>query len=186
MKYFKALFIFLIVKMPSEFGGNRVRNFYYKRFFHHSNFIIPMNVTIFDIRNIKVGHFFRVCPDVKMFTENGGSIIIGNHFFANYGCFFNANEENIEIGNDCLFGPDVLIINSNHDTCPGFLVREQANISKKIIVGNNVWIGAKSVILPGVSIGDNAVVAAGSIVNKNVEANALVGGVPAKFIKYIN
>lgn len=145
-----------------------------------------MNVTIFDIRNIKVGHFFRVCPDVKMFTENGGSIIIGNHFFANYGCFFNANEENIEIGNDCLFGPDVLIINSNHDTCPGFLVREQANISKKIIVGNNVWIGAKSVILPGVSIGDNAVVAAGSIVNKNVEANALVGGVPAKFIKYIN
>jgi acetyltransferase-like isoleucine patch superfamily enzyme len=66
------------------------------------------------------------------------------------------------------------------------LVREQSNITKKIIVGNNVWIGAKSVILPGVSIGDNAVVAAGSIVNRNVEANALVGGVPARFIKYIN
>lgn len=171
--------------MPSEFGGNRLRNLYYKNFFNHSEFIIPMNVTIDDARNIKIGKKFRVCPDVKLFTENDGSIIIGSHFFANFGCFFSANTEDIVIGNDCLLGPDVLIINSNHDTQAGFLVREQVNVAKKIIIGNNVWIGAKSVILPGVIIGDNAVVAAGSIVNKNVEANTLVGGVPAKFIKFI-
>jgi len=186
MNYLKVLFSWLIVKLPSEFGGNSVRKFYYKRFFFHSDFIIPVNVTIDNVRNLNIGHYFRVCPEVKIFTENKGSIIIGNNFFANYGCYFSANKENIEIGNDCLLGPDVLIINSNHDTKSGILVREQANVSKKIVLGNNVWIGAKSVILPGVVIGDNAVVAAGSIVNKNVEANSLVGGVPAKFIKYIN
>jgi acetyltransferase-like isoleucine patch superfamily enzyme len=55
----------------------------------------------------------------------------------------------------------------------------------KITIGNNVWIGAGAVILPGVSIGDNAVVAARATVTKDVPANTIVGGVPAKAIKYI-
>ncbi|MGE6353876.1 acyltransferase [Flavobacterium sp. NPDC079362] len=185
MDYLKVLFLWFIVKLPSVFGGNKIRNLYYKRFFLHSEFVIPENVIISDIKNIKIGRSFRVCPYVKLFTENKGSIIIGNNFFANYNCFFSANKEDIVIGDDCLLGPDVLIINSNHDFQTNILVREQANLAKKISIGNNVWIGAKSVILPGVSIGDNAVVAAGSIVNKSIEANTLVGGIPAKIIKYI-
>lgn len=185
MNYLKVLLLWFLEKFPSVFGGNKFRKLYYKRFFFHSEFVISDNVTISDIKNVRVGRFFRVCPDVKMFTENGGSIIIGDNFFANYNCFFSANTEDIVIGNDCLLGPDVLIINSNHDFRPNILVREQSNVAKKISMGNNVWIGAKSVILPGVTIGDNAVVAAGSIVNKDIEANTLVGGVPAKIIKYI-
>lgn len=185
MNYLKVLLLWFLEKFPSVFGGNRIRKIFYKRFFSHSDFIIPDNVIISSIKNIRIGRFFRVCPDVKLFTENGGSIIIGDNFFANYNCFFNANTEDIVIGNDCLLGPDVLIINSNHDFLPNILVREQPNVAKKISIGNNVWIGAKSVILPGVTIGNNVVVAAGSIVNKNVEENTLVGGVPAKLIKKI-
>jgi acetyltransferase-like isoleucine patch superfamily enzyme len=182
----KAIILWFIIMLPSEFFGNSLRRVYYKRKFGHKDFIIPANVTIYDAKNIKVGRSFRVCPNVKIFTENNGSILIGNNFFANYGCFFSADTDDIIIGDDCLLGPDVLIINSNHDFRGGILTREQPNLSKKIIVGNNVWVGAKSIILPGVVIGDNAVVAAGSIVNKNVEANTMVGGVPAKLIKNIN
>ena len=56
---------------------------------------------------------------------------------------------------------------------------------KRIVVGKNVWIGSNATILAGVTIGDNAVVAAGAVVTKDVEANTIVGGVPAKFIKKI-
>ena len=182
----KAIILWFIITLPSEFFGNNLRRIYYKKFFGHKDFIIPANVTIYDVKNVKIGHSFRVCPNVKIFTENNGSISIGNNFFANYNCFFSANTDDIVIGNDCLLGPDVLIINSNHDFGKGLLIREQSNLSKKIVVGNNVWIGAKSIILPGVIIGDNAVIAAGSVVNKNVEANTMVGGVPAKLIKKIN
>lgn len=179
------LWIWIVRIFPTVFGGLRLRKFYYSKFFGHSDFVIPDNVTIDEIKNIKIGQCFRVCPDVKIFTENGGEIEIGNNFFANHNCFFSANTEKIIIGNDCLLGPDVLIINSNHDTKRNILIREQANVAKKIEIGNNVWIGAKSIILPGVTIGDNAVIAAGSIVNRNVEPNTLVGGVPAKFIKIL-
>ena len=54
-----------------------------------------------------------------------------------------------------------------------------------IVLGKNVWVGSNSTILQGVTIGDNAVVAAGAVVTKDVEANAVVGGVPARFIRYI-
>jgi len=175
--------IWLLKVFPSVLGGVRLRKFYYARHWGHSDFVIPDNVTIDNIENIKIGHFFRVCPDVKIFTENGASIIFGNNFFANYNCFFSANKEDIIIGDDCLLGPDVLIINSNHDTKTDLLIREQPNVAKKITIGNNVWIGAKCIILPGVVIGDNAVIAAGAVVNRDVEANSLVAGVPAKFIK---
>ncbi|WP_316826381.1 acyltransferase [Pedobacter miscanthi] len=180
------LWIWFVRTFPSVFGGVRLRKFYYSRFWGHSDFVIPDHVTIDNIKNIKIGHFFRVCPDVKIFTENGASIVFGDNFFANYNCFFSANQEDIIIGNDCLLGPDVLIINSNHDTKTDILIREQPNVAKKIAIGNNVWIGAKSIILPGVIIGDNAVIAAGAVVNKDVEANTLVAGVPAKFIKKLN
>ena len=154
--------MWLLKVFPSVFGGARLRKYYYSKFWGHSDFVIPNDVTINDIKSIKVGHFFRVCPDVKIFTENEASIIIGDNFFANYNCFFSANKENIIIGNDCLLGPDVLIINSNHSTKANALTREQANVAKEIIIGNNVWIGAKSIILPGVIIGDTGEFFAGT------------------------
>jgi len=169
--------------LPTVFGGLHLRRFLYSRYWKHSNFIIPENVTINNLKNLIIGHGFRVCPYVKLFTENNGVISIGNNFFANYNCFLSADKSNIKIGNDCLLGPDVLIINTNHGIDYGELIRLQKNKTSDINIGNDVWIGAKSTILAGVTIGDGAVIAAGSIVNRNVEPYTIVGGVPAKVIK---
>jgi acetyltransferase-like isoleucine patch superfamily enzyme len=163
---------------PSVFGGNLLRRIFYAKFFEHKNFIIPDNVTISGIKQIKIGDAFRVCPDVKLIAENKGSIIIGDNFFVIY-----ANDDSIKIGDDCLIGPDVLIINNNHQIGPGQLIRMQESAKSRIIIGNDVWIGAKAIILPGVIIGEGAVIAAGSVVNKDVEHHTVVGGIPAKFIK---
>ena len=179
-----AICFWFVRVLPSVFGGNYFRRFFFYLYWGHTNVVIPANVTVVGVKKIKVGKFFRVCPDVKIFSEGEGQIIIGNHFFANYNTFIYANGDVIEIGNDCLFGPDVLIINNNHSMKLGQLIRDQDSLTGAIKIGNDVWIGGKSVILPGVTIGDGAVIAAGSIVNKDVAAYAVVAGVPAKLIKY--
>lgn len=84
---------------------------------------------------------------------------------------------NIEIGDDCGIGDNVTICDSNHHSidgkCPCAPVK----------IGNHVWICSNATILPGVTIGDGAVIAAGAVVNKDVPAHSLVGGVPAKVLK---
>ncbi len=87
----------------------------------------------------------------------------------------------VEIGNDCMFAFGVIINTATHDHNV-----EKMNttfITKPIKIGSNVWCGTNSIILPGVCIGDGAVIGAGSVVTKNVPANVIVGGIPAKFIK---
>lgn len=177
--YIKSNLHWGIAIMPSVFGGNKLRALFYSRFFDHADLIIPENVVFSGLRNIKVGTSFRVCPYVKIISENGGVISIGKNFFANYNCIISSNGGSITIGDDCLFGPDVNIIDSNHRPLKGKKTRSEPSVSKSILIGNNVWVGAKSVILAGVSIGDNCVIAAGSVVTKSVDPNTLVAGVPA-------
>ena len=179
----KTLFIFFIRVLPSVFGGQKMRSIFYSKYWGHDSFIIAENVTITGIKNISIGKFFRVCPDVKLFSQNNGLIIIGNNFFANYNCFISSKKSIIRIGDNCLLGPDVTILNTNHVFLKNKLIRDQEEISSPIIIGNDVWIGAKAIILPGVTIGDGAVIAAGSLVNKDVASYTIVGGVPAKKIK---
>ncbi|MCH5230134.1 MAG: acyltransferase [Muribaculaceae bacterium] len=86
-------------------------------------------------------------------------------------------------GSDCcLIVHNVVFATLNHDMNPD---RRQICIPKSIELGKNVWIGSNSTILSEVKIGHNAIVAAGAVVHKDVEANSIVGGVPAKFIKWI-
>jgi acetyltransferase-like isoleucine patch superfamily enzyme len=89
------------------------------------------------------------------------------------------------IGKDCLFGPGVLIIDNNsHNTSINPVYRRTKPIADSpIIIGDNVWVGSRSIILKGVHIGDNSIIAAGTVVTKDVPSNQLYGGNPARFIK---
>jgi maltose O-acetyltransferase len=109
---------------------------------------------------------------------------IGANVSINRGTIINAGG-GVEIGSDTLIGPDVLIYSQNHSYEGVELVRMQGYVKKRVIIGENVWIGARAIILPGVCLGDGAVVAAGAIVTKSVPANAVVAGQPATIIKNI-
>lgn len=89
----------------------------------------------------------------------------------------------ISIGNDCLIASHVSINSVTHSPDAG-LYRESI-VEKEIKIGNNVWIGAHAVILPGVVIGNNAVIGASAVVNRDVPADTIVAGVPAKVIRYL-
>jgi len=95
--------------------------------------------------------------------------------------------ENTKIGNDVMMGPGVQIITENHmfDDIDKPM-RLQADSSKGVVIGNDVWIGTNAIILPGVHVDNHAIIAAGAIVTKDVPKFAIVGGNPAKIIKYRN
>ncbi len=88
----------------------------------------------------------------------------------------------ISIGDDCLIGHNCTICTVNHSKDPQ---RRGDMTCVPVKIGNKVWIGANVTILPGVSIGDGAIIAAGAVVNKNVQPNTIVAGVPAKMFKNI-
>ncbi len=92
----------------------------------------------------------------------------------------------IEIGNGCMFGPDVYITDSNHQMQSGKSARELPMAIGKVIIGDNCWIGAKAIILKDVVLGENCVVAAGAVVTKSFPAGSIIGGVPAKLLQSKN
>ena len=112
-------------------------------------------------------------------TDFGKNIHIEANVFINAGCQFQ-DQGGIWIGKGCLIGPQVVFATLNHGFEPS---DRQSLYHKPIHLGQNVWIGAHATILQGVAIGDNAIVAAGAVVTKDVAANTIVGGVPAKLIK---
>ena len=116
--------------------------------------------------------------------KNENSIIkIGNKTTIEKARITSFEPYKIEIGEDCMFSSDIVIMNSDvhriYDVDTGL----KTNEGKKISIGNHVWLGMRTLILKGVSIGDNSIVAAGSVVTKNVKANTIVSGSPAKQIK---
>ena len=91
----------------------------------------------------------------------------------------------VTIGNNVKFGPEVMIWSSNHDYyAPTALPFGKENIAKPVVIQDNVWIAARACIIPGVTIGEGAVVAMGAVVTKDVPPCAVVGGNPAKVVKY--
>jgi len=108
---------------------------------------------------------------------------VGNNVSINRNCVLNAAGY-IEIGDDVLIGPNVIIYSQNHNYEKRDVpVRLQGYSKKKVIIKNNVWIGANTIVLPGVTIGSNSIIGANSLVNKSVPENTLVAGNPGRIIK---
>ncbi|NGU67275.1 sugar O-acetyltransferase [Clostridium perfringens] len=135
----------------------------------------------------------------KMFAEIGEDCYIEPPFHANWGgknvhfgngVYANFNltmvdDCDIFVGNNVLFGPNVTLSVGTHPIHPE-LRSKQAQYNIPIHIGNNVWIGANSVILPGVNIGDNSVIGSGSIVTKDIPSNVIAVGNPCRVLREIN
>lgn len=113
--------------------------------------------------------------------DNGKNIFIGNNFTGNFNLTILDIRE-VWIGDNVMIGPNTLITTVGHPLTP-MGRRKHLGIAKPIRIGNDVWIGGNVTILPGITIGNNVVVAAGAVVTKDIPDNTLVGGVPAKFIR---
>ena len=122
----------------------------------------------------EVGDDFNL--NLPFYTDFGRNIRVGKRVFINFGCTF-MDRGGITIGDDAFIAPHVQLITENHGIAPD---RRRYITSRPIVIGKNVWIGAGATVLPGVTVGDNAVIGAGSVVTKNVEADTVVAGNPAK------
>ena len=121
------------------------------------------------IGNIKIGKII-VNPNTFINIRENADFKVGDGTFFNNNCIITARK-NISIGKNCLFGRNVMIFDHDHDIKADNM--SNSFISKDIIIKDNVWVGANSVILKGVTIGQGAVIAAGSVVNVDVEDNVI-------------
>ncbi len=123
----------------------------------------------------------KFCLFPPIYTDFGKNLRFGKNVFVNSGCCFQ-DQGGIDIGDNCLIGHQVVFATLNHDLDPA---KRAGMHPAPIKLGRNVWVGAHATILAGVTVGDDAVIAAGAVVTKDVPAGAVVGGVPAKIIKHI-
>jgi acetyltransferase-like isoleucine patch superfamily enzyme len=119
---------------------------------------------------------------VPFYTNFGQHITLGKNIFINHACSF-LDLGGITIEDDVQIGPRVNLITENHPVDPS--KRKYLDL-KSILIKRNAWIGAGATVLPGVTIGENSIVAAGAVVTKDTADNTIVGGVPAKFIRTIS
>ena len=115
-------------------------------------------------------------------ADCGKNIFLGENVFINSGCKFQ-DQGGIFIGDRCLIGHNVVLATLNHHIDPE---RRSDTIPKPIRLGSDVWIGSNATVLPGVTIGDGSIVAAGAVVTKDVSPMTIVGGVPAVRIRDID
>lgn len=128
----------------------------------------------------QVDETLRVFP--PFYTDFGKNTTIGKNVFINACCHFQ-DQGGITLGDGCLIGHNVVFATLNH----GFAPADRTSLyPAPIVLGKNVWVGSNSTLLQGIRIGDNAVIGAGSVVTKDVPANTIVGGVPARILRRID
>jgi acetyltransferase-like isoleucine patch superfamily enzyme len=121
---------------------------------------------------------FHLIPPVR--SDCGVNIRVGCKVFINHGCTLN-DIGGIDIGDDVMIGPNVSLITSGHPVEPG--ERRRRIVAAPIVIERNVWIGAGAMVLQGVTVGADSVVAAGAVVTRDVPPATLVAGVPARVIR---
>lgn len=126
-----------------------------------------------------IDNTFRLFP--PFYADFGKNITIGKDVFINSGCHFQ-DQGGITIGDGALIGHNVVLATVNHDLDPK---NNRRNHYAPITIGDHVWIGSNATILPGVTIGQWSVVAAGAVVTKDVPPYCVVGGVPARILKTV-
>lgn len=182
ISWFEAIFIQHLPGMV----GVKIRSFYWALRFNRHRFVsmhsgcvvrAPHKITMGD--KINIGHY------TYLYAGPDSPISIGNRVSINNNVQIGAsNGGDIIIGDDVNIGPNVVIRASNHNyQRKDIPINQQGHSGGKIVIGDDVWIAANVVIVPHVTIGRGAVIAAGSVVNSDVPAYALAGGVPAKVIK---
>ena len=128
----------------------------------------------------QVDESFLLIP--PFYTVGGTEIRVGHNVFVNQNCTF-YDLGGLDIADDVLIGPNVSIITTGHPLEPA--QRRAVTIGNPIVIERRVWIAAGATIIGGVTVGENSVVAAGSVVTRDVPANTLVGGNPARVIRSI-
>jgi len=133
-----------------------------------------------DVIGKTVDDSFLLIP--PFYTTGGTDISVGRNVFINQNCTF-YDLGGLDIADDVMIGPNVSLITSGHPIEPAR--RRACVVAKPIVIERNVWIAAGAIVIGGVTIGENSVVAAGSVVTRDVPPNSLVGGNPARVIRSI-
>jgi acetyltransferase-like isoleucine patch superfamily enzyme len=127
---------------------------------------------------------FEADVSVKL-ADPSSALVTGEHVFVGRGCIFDLSGR-LEIGQGTLIAPGCFVTDHNHGVEPGLAIWQQSCVHAEVRIGAGAWLGAHVVVLPGVTIGDGAVVAAGAVVTHDVAANAIVAGVPARILRMRN
>lgn len=156
-----------------------------KRAIREYNSVMPFDaergMELLDKAGIKHGENIYFEPPFH--CEYGSHIETGDNFYANTGCVM-LDVAKITIGNNVMFGPSVSVYTAGHPIHPDSR-NSMYEYGIPVTIGNNVWVGGSCVILPGVKIGDNAVIGAGSVVTRDIPANAVAAGNPCRAIREI-
>ncbi len=156
---------FFITYSPDSRFFSELRFWYYKKCLEKTSgrFDIGMGVIIYSPENVHIGNGTILNRFIELRASPNSKIFIGDN---------------------CLLASFVMIITANHNFLDKkSLIKNQGHSEKQVIIGNDVWIGAKSIILPGVTIGDGAVIGAGCVVTKDVPPYCVAVGNPARIIK---
>jgi acetyltransferase-like isoleucine patch superfamily enzyme len=158
----------------------KTRGAWYRHKFHSigSGLEVEGKLEICGLGKVMAGQNFHLQNNVTLSTFTAqAEIRIGNGVLIGDSVFIGAHEK-VTIGDNNIIASEVLIIDTDRHGIDGQPAKEQP-----VIIGNNVWIGLRAMILEGVTIGDNSIVGAGSVVAKSVAPNSIVAGNPARFIR---
>lgn len=134
------------------------------------------------LRQVRRGHDVRISPDAVF--SNAERIVLGDRVEIGSRCHLWAGHESgtIVIGDDCLFGPEVMVTAASYRFNDGHPVTRQAMDEADVVIGRDVWLGTRAVVLPGARIGDGAVIGAGALVRGEIPAMAIAVGQPARIV----